>query len=247
MESSLPGVGLTTAVSEIPPAPGLRDMTAERKYSDSEVALILRRAIEMQQDPAVRGEGLRLQEVRDIAREIGVDPELVTAAANQLPAAGRGHLARFLGGTFTHDIRLVHEPALSPDQLQGLVMAIRSAMEHQGRTREVMGSLEWTTVGEVSQVAVTATPHEGGTTIHVIADRTGSAILTTVGSVGLGVFAAAITGAIFEPGVAGGVAVMGTGLAAGALLARTIWQRTTRGFQRKLARLNGAIRQRPEG
>jgi len=217
-------------------------MTAERKYSDSEVALILRRAIEMQQDPAVRGEGLRLQELRDIAREIGVDPELVTAAANQLPAAGQGHLARFLGGTFTHDIRLVHEPVLSPDQLQGLIMAIRSAMEHQGRTREVMGSLEWTTVGEVSQVAVTATPNEGGTTIHVIADRTGSAILTTVGSLGLGVFAAAITGAILEPGLAGGLAVMGAGLAGGGIMARAIWQRTTRGFQRKLARLDQAIR-----
>ena len=221
-------------------------MTTERRYSDSEVALILRRAIEMQQDPAVRGEGLRLQELRDIAREIGLDPELVAAAANQLPATGQGHLARFLGGTFTHDIRQVHEPALSPDQLQGLVMAIRSAMEHQGRTREVMGSLEWTTVGEVSQVAVTATPHEGRTTIHILADRTGSAVLTVGGSIGLGLFAAAITGAIFQPDLAVGLAVMGAGAAGGLILARTIWQRTTRGFQRKLARLNEAIRRRPD-
>jgi hypothetical protein len=222
-------------------------MTTERKYSDSEVALILRRAIEMQQDPAVRGEGLRLRELRDIAREIGVDPELVTVAANQLPSAGQGALARFLGGTFTHDIRLVRQPALSPDQLQGMIMAIRSAMEHQGKTGEVMGSLEWTTVGEVSQVAVTATSHEGGTTIHVIADRTGSAILTTVGSVGLGVFAAAITGAILEPGVTGGMAVMGAGLAGGAMLSRSIWQRTSRGFRRKLARLDEAIQRAMEG
>jgi len=220
-------------------------MTSERKYSDSEVALILRRAIEMQQDPAVRGEGLGLQELRGIAREIGVDPELVTAAANLVPAAGQGPLTRLLGGTFTHDFRVVHEPALSPGQLQGLVMALRGAIRHQGRTREVMGSLEWTTVGGVSQVAVTATQNAGGTTIHVIADRTGSAILTTAGSIGLGVFAAAITGAILEPGLAGGLAVMSAGLAGGMILARTIWQRTTRGFQQKLAHLSDVIRADP--
>ena len=216
-------------------------MTAERTYSDSDVAIILRRAMEMQQDSAARREGLTLRELRDIAREIGVDPDLVTDAASQLPAAGGGPVARLIGGHVRHDVRLVHDAALSPDQMQDLVMAIRTAMQHQGRTREVMGTLEWTTFGDVSQVAVTVRAHGGRTTVHVLADRSGSAVLTAVGPIALGAFVAAITGAILEPGVAGGVAIMGAGLAGGAALARAIWQRTTRGFQRKLTRLTEAI------
>lgn len=216
-------------------------MTTERTYSDNDVALILRRAMEMQKDSTVRGEGLSLRELRDIAREIGVDPDLVTEAASQLRVAGSGAFARLFGGSVRHDIRLVHDAALSPDQLQDLAMAIRSAMEHQGRAQEVMGALEWTTVGEVSQVAVTARTRAGRTSVHVIADRAGSALVTTVGSVALGAFVAAITGAILEPGVLGGVALMGAGLVGGAAMARAIWQRTTHGFQRKLAWLTEGI------
>jgi hypothetical protein len=216
-------------------------MTTERTYSDRDVALILRRAMEMQQDPTARSEGLTLRQLRDIAREIGVDPDLVSEAASQLPPAGRGLVARVFGGRLRYDVRLVHDAELSPDRLQDLAMAIRSAMQHQGRTQEVLGALEWTTVGDVSQVAVTARAHAGRTTVHVIADRAGSALVTAVGSVVLGAFAAAITGAIVEPGVAGGVAIMGAGLVGGAALARAIWRRTTRGFQRKLARLAEGI------
>lgn len=222
-------------------------MTAERTYTDREVALILRRATEMQHDGSARTEGLSLSALRDIAREIGLDPDLVSEAARQLPAAEAGALARFFGGGTQYEIHLAHDAPLAPEQLQDLAMTIRSAMRHQGQTQEVMGSLEWKTTGEVSQVAVTASTHGGRTSVHVIADRGGAAFLTGVGSIGLGVFAAAVTGAIIEPGVAGGVALMGGGVAGGVALARAIWRRNTRKFREKLARLTEGIRRTFEG
>jgi hypothetical protein len=218
-------------------------MTIERTYGDQEVGLILRKATEMQSDGEVRAEGLSLSALRDIAREIGLDPDLVSEAARQLPSTSAGALTRFFGGGTLHDIHLVHDAPLSPEQLQELTMAIRSAMQHQGQTQEVMGSLEWkTTAAEVSPVAVTANTHGGHTTVHIIADRGGAAVLTGLGSIGLGVFAGVIAGLIIEPGVAGEVALMGGGFAGGVTLARSIWRRNTRVFLEKLARLTEAIR-----
>jgi hypothetical protein len=219
-------------------------MTAERTYSDNEVALILRRAMAMQPDAAGRGErGLSLAELREIAREIGIDPDLVSEAASQLPTAGDGLFGRFFGVGMRQDLRLVHPAELSRDQLQNLTMVIRSTMQQQGRAHEVLDALEWTTVGDVSQVAVTIRAGGGRTTVQVMVDRTGAALLTMLGPVFLGAFAGAITGSIVEPGVAGGIAIMSGGLAGGVLMARAIWQRNTRAFQRKLARLTEGIRQ----
>ena len=219
-------------------------MATERTYSDAEVALILRRAMVMQPDAVGRSEGgLTLAELRDIAREVGVDPELVTQAASQLPLAGQGVFGRLFGGSVRQETRLVHPAALSRAQLQELVMTIRTVMQHQGRTREVLGAMEWTTVGEVSQVAVTVRTDGGQTVVHVMADRSGAAFVTPLVSIALGAFMAAITGSIIEPGVAGGVAIMGTGLAGGVAMALALWRRSTREFQRKLARLTETIRQ----
>jgi hypothetical protein len=217
-------------------------MTAERTYSDNEVALILRRAMAMQPDAAERGErGLSLSELREIAREIGVDPDLVTAAANQLPVAAPGAFSRLLGAAVRQDVRLVHPGPLSRDRLQDLTMTIRSTMQHQGRAHEVMDALEWTTVGEISQVAVTVRTRDDQTAVQILVDRSGAALLTVVMPLFLGVFSAAIAGSIIEPGVAGGVTLMASGVAGGLLLARTIWRRNTAVFQRKLARLTEGI------
>lgn len=222
-------------------------MTGERTYSDQEVALILQRAMEMQQEPARRSDGLSLAQLRDIASQIGVEPDLVTAAAGELPVMGQGTSGGLLGGPLQQEFRLVHPVALTRDQLQTLVMAIRSAMRHQGRTRDVLGALEWTTFGELSEVAVTARVQEGRTIVHVMTNRSGAAIVTVVGSVSLGAFSAAIIGSILEPGLPGGVAIMAAGLLGGAATARAIWRATSRRFQQKLTRLAEAVRRSFEG
>lgn len=221
----------------------MSDVTdTERRYTDQEVALILRRAVNQQRAGAVRADGLSLAQLRDIAREIGVDPDLVDEAAGELPAVQPGPVARFFGGPTVHDIRLDFETTPSSEKLQELVMAIRTALRHQGRTQEIMGSLEWQSVGEPSQVAVTVTPHAGRTDVHILVDRGAAATLVGFGSLGLGAVLAAISGAVLEPGIAGGVGLMGGGLAGGVLLARVIWMRNTRRFRDKLARLTESIR-----
>ena len=68
----------------------------ERKFNDEEVALIIKRAAELQQTEQAQqdpGSALSLTEVEEIAREAGIDPKLIRRAAVGLdqPAQATGH------------------------------------------------------------------------------------------------------------------------------------------------------------
>lgn len=222
-------------------------MAIERTYTDQEVALILRRAMERQEDGAKRRDGLALRDLREIAREIGVDPELVSEVASQLPIAGSGSEKRWLGEPLHYELRLAHDTASTPEQLQDLMTQVRSIMQQQGRLQEVLGALEWKAGADLDQVAVTARVRGDRTTVQIVADRSGAAAVSSLGFTALGLFSAAITGPIVEPGVLGGVALMTGGAAVGALLGWATWRRGSRLFREKLARLAEGIRRSLDG
>lgn len=222
-------------------------MAIERRYTDQEVALILRRAMERQDDGTERGDGLALRDVREIAREIGVDPELVNEVAGQLPLAGGGAEGRWLGEPMRYELRLSHDAPSTPEQLQDLMMQVRSIMQQQGQVQEVLGALEWKAGTDLDQVAVTARVRGDRTTVQIVADRGGAAAVSSLGFTALGLFSAAVTGSIVEPGVLGGMALMTGGAAVGALLGWATWRRGSRLFREKLARLAEGIRRSLDG
>ncbi len=176
-----------------------------------------------------------------------MDPKLVELAAGQLPSDSPGALAGFFGGGSRYQLRLTHDKELSPEQLRDLAAVVRRVLGHQGETSEVMGALEWKTVGEVSQIAVTIGNSDGETNIEVIADRNAAAILTGMGSIGLGLFAGAITGAIIEPDVTIGISIMAGGAVAGVTLTRALWRRSTAKFKQKLNALTDALQRHLQG
>lgn len=218
-------------------------MAIERTYTDQEVALILRRAMERQEDGAERGDGLALREVREIAREIGIDPDLVSEVAGQLPLTGGGAEGRWLGEPMRYELRLSHDAPSTPEQLQDLMMQVRSITQQQGQVQEVLGALEWKAGADLDQVAVTARVRGNRTTVQIVADRSGAAAVSAIGFTALGLFAAAVTGSLVEPGLIGGVALMTGGPAVGLLLGWATWKRGSRLFRAKLARLAEGIRQ----
>lgn len=222
-------------------------MAIERTYTDQEVALILRRAMERQEDGTERSGGLALRDVQEIAREIGIDPELVNEVAGQLPLAGSGNEGRWLGEPMRYELRLSHDAPSTPEQLQDLMMQIRSIMQQQGQVHEVLGALEWKSGADVDQVAVTARVRGDRTTVQIVADRGGAAALSAIGFTAIGLFSAAVTGSILDPGLIGGIALMSSGAAAGGLLGWATWRRGSRLFRAKLARLAEGIRQSLEG
>ena len=199
--------------------------------------------MERQEDEAERGDGLALRDVREIAREIGIDPELVSEVAGQLPLTSGGAEGRWLGEPMRYELRLSHDAPSTPEQLQDLMMQVRSITQQQGQVQEVLGALEWKAGADLDQVAVTARVRGKRTTVQIVADRSGAAAVSAIGFTALGLFSAAVTGSVIEPGLIGGVALMTGGSAVGALLGWATWKRGSRLFRAKLARLSEGIRQ----
>lgn len=206
--------------------------------------MILRRAFELQERPSGvgTGEGLTLREIQAVAREVGLDPALVERAASVLPTAGEGLAARVFGGPDAYQLEYSAGGEVPKEDFGKLVDAIRRATGHQGEATEVLGSLEWKTVGQVSQVHVTVSRREGQTHVRVIADRGGAAFLTyfvsTVGwLIGMG-----ISGAVLEPSTAPAVISLVAAAAGGAFVTgRTLWKTTTSRFRLQLSNLMGGL------
>ena len=178
-----------------------------------------------------------MQTVTDIAREIGLEPAVVERAASMLENR-MGTRAGWWGGPVTYESQVATPEKLSHQQLLELVDVVRSATRHQGEVKEVLGSLEWKTTGELSQIAVTVRAGEDGTAVQILGDRGASAFLTWLFSIAGGFAAGGIVGAIVEPTTAlGGVGIMAACGAAGVGLARSLWARTTRTFRRRFTEL----------
>lgn len=212
----------------------------ERKYTENEFALILRKAFELQerQGGADAAHGLSLREIQSIAAEIGLDPDVVQRAASLLPKAGAGRLARVFGGPSLYQMEYSADGEISKEDFGKIVDAIRQATGHQGQVTEVLGSLEWKTVGEVSQIHVTVSPREGQTIVRVLADRGGAGALTFVFPGLAGLISIGIAGAIIEPSTVPGVlSIVALALGGAFLTSRTIWKATTSRFRARLHEL----------
>lgn len=233
-----------------------RDDSKKRRYSDEELALILRKASELQETPRGRGSrvsagGFLLEEIQSIALEAGIDPGAVTRAVALLgileQEGKRGLAATIFGGPdkFHMDSEI---PGCLPSEGMGRILEeIRRTAEHQGKVTEVLGGVEWQTVGELSAINVNITPAGDRTSIQIVGNRGAAAgatfILPLVGAAVLG----GVLGAITTPESAAGiVGVVGGTLGAWFLTARTLWVRGTKKFRRRLVRLMDRLSQSVE-
>jgi len=214
-----------------------------RRYTDEEVALILRKAAQFDAGSAApeAGDGLSLAEIERIAREVGIAPDLVARAAALIGTDAPSTAARIFGGPTAFSA--VHEASgeLPRERYGDVVEAIRRVMRKPGGTSEVLNSLEWKSWGETTQVTVVVRPTGGRTHVQILADRSGSAVIAYLVPACAAVLGGLITGASLEPGLAGGLLIMGTAAGAGFLAARTIWMAATRRFRRKFATLTDAV------
>lgn len=217
-------------------------MPFERRYSDDEVSLILRKAADLQVQGAARAEGLTLDAIQEIAREVGIRPEVIAEAAAMIASGGTDVTGAARSSADKFRLEIFSPGEATDEQLADLPSVIRKVMEHQGKVSGVLGSIEWATVGQPSQVAVVIRKTPNGTRLEIVADRGGAAVLTLVPTTIGGFLLGAIGGAIIEPGVAGGVALLAGGIGSGAVVGWAIWRRNTARFKRKMLRLAEALR-----
>lgn len=236
------------------------DETKERTYSEQELALILRRAVELQDRPAAgrvpsREEGFSLQEIQAIAREVGLHPDVVARAAATLTREKRSGLARVVGGAASHELEYTADREISPEEFAEIVDLIRKATGRHGEVNEVLGGLEWQTTGsELTSIHVTVRPRDGRTNVR-IASKQGKEAFLTYWLSGVSWFILmGIAAGILEPTAAAEVVALASGAAAGAYVsARTIWSARSRklrgsvtGLMRGLSRVLDRASERPE-
>jgi hypothetical protein len=204
------------------------------KYTDQQMALILKRAAEQQ---AAAGEATHsLESIQEIARQVGIDPALVANAALNLDAAER--TARVMGEQSAYHVsrRLRRVPeSIDP---AAVLVTIRDHLPLTGKMSQVGDGVEWHAGQGDNKFLVSVLPGSAGPTVRIDARQHGPKALAylTAGITGgmatlLGIALASGTGA------AVGIAALGASFVG----ARAIWNRYARRRNERLRALSDAL------
>ncbi|HMB90534.1 MAG TPA: hypothetical protein VKP65_06785 [Rhodothermales bacterium] len=134
-----------------------------RRYSEREIGAILKRATEWQEErdetTASAPAGLTLEEIEEIAREVGVDADLVRRAATETVYTCTPEKGWHLLGA---PIKVKHEAVMSApareEDLDEMVVAIRAHLGQKGRFEKLNGVLTWTSPERGDQVEISVVP-----------------------------------------------------------------------------------------
>ena len=217
----------------------------ERRYTDQEFALVLRKATELRTDfPVARreGVGLTLGEMQQIAAEAGIDPDLVARAAALLPAHRPSVAAWIFGGPDKYRMVRSVPGTIPAEELARFVETIRDVLQQQGEATQVLGGLEWKTTTDPTRVSVNVNPRPEETRLEVSVDRAGSGLLSYLGP--LAAFAVATAALAVGLGVesaAGILTAILSGLGAAFFAGRTIFSAGTRKWNETVPTLMDAL------
>jgi hypothetical protein len=146
---------------------------AERRYTEDEVAAIIRAAAEQQQAslgaPAATGdvgssttpvEGMTLAQIHEIGREVGIPAELVTRAAGALERKGRATERRLFGLPIGVGRTVPLQRRLSDEEWNQLVVDLRQTFDARGRLKEEGSFRQWTNGNLQALLEPTPTGHQ---------------------------------------------------------------------------------------
>jgi hypothetical protein len=227
----------------------------ERKFNDEEVALIIKRAAELQQTEQTEQDtssALSLTEVEEIAREAGIDPKLIRRAAVGLDQpAQTNRPSPWIGAPTRIVFERVVDGEIPVEEFEPLIAEIRRTFGDNGLPIVLGRSLAWSSgIGgrrrsSGRHVDVSVVTRGGITTIRVeeeLRNLAGALFGGIVGgggggttgvtmAIGMGVFHSAPVAGLLWVTVAGGMYT----------LARTIFGRMAFGRERQLHELIGRL------
>ena len=223
----------------------MSDSTSLRRYTDQEMALILKRAAELQEGIAPTP-GRSLEEIEEIAKEAGIDPAFVANAAAELrePPRRRG----FFGApTRFHEERMVRG-TLSTTALRELVDRARAETGLHGDVVQVLDSVEWRGRASLGATVVALTPRGGGTRLAVTVSRGDEAVAVVTTSIVAGI-ATAILGGVAVAGSIGSpliesLIIAGCGVGGFAASAQLWWRGLANRWRRRTQAIADTLAER---
>lgn len=167
-----------------------------RVLTDAEVRRILESAAEIDERSeslvARSGQGLTVEDLREIAREAGIDPQCVDIAIEQDRGSLEPQKSPLFGGPHSWRFHSEIPGTLTPEDRSDLVQAVRSLLDEQGQVTEVYRRMEWRHDDSLGPVTVSVYPKDGTVEIDVAANRQGEAGLVVGVGTFLGVFPASV-------------------------------------------------------
>lgn len=218
-----------------PPAESSPLLPASRRFDEREVALIIRRAGELQQSDATTSDrgGMSLVELEQVAREAGLDPALVRRAAMELDDRPSARSSRLAGAPLRILLERTFQGEISPDEYEGLVAEIRRTMGDTGMVGTLGRTLSWSPSpsggrngAHQRRLAITIAPRNGHTTLRIeesFGQLAGGLFGGIVGGfgggmgsgLGMGIGIGALHSAVAATGIIGGVVLLAYGGARG--------------------------------
>jgi hypothetical protein len=191
-----------------------------RLYSDTEIGTLIQRATEIQEAQKESSErGLSLQELEQIAAEIGIDPQHFRAAALELESGmANGARFRLWGGPFVLNEKRVVQGTLTGPQWEHIVQGLRRLTRSEGRITEIGRIREWSREIKdldytMQRTSVTISPREDQATIEVQTHyRGGAAAAYTLGVVLGGALAGIFLDGSGVSDLMSGIILAGSGL-----------------------------------
>jgi hypothetical protein len=218
----------------------------ERRYSDKELALILKLAAERQVSSSRTDEaGLTLAEIQQIAADAGIDPQHVTEAAAALEGQYGREWPSLLGAPTKYVFERTIGGKVPERELSDLIEVIRRVLGIQGEVSQVFDTVEWRGKDNMDRhTYVTIKSQQGQTKIKVFGHWWGPALLSYILTGAGGLLATiGLVGSIGPTSPLGIGACIAAGIAGTYLTARTIWQYIARGSESKLRRLANQLQE----
>ena len=145
------------------------NIMSDRRFTDREVALVLRRAAELDKASpgGGTGRGLSVADLQEIAAEVGIEPSLVTRAVEEMESRGSLEPLALLGPPAVR--REIHAvPAeLTREQLKELIRIMDRDIPAQGTVTEALDSVRWTSSNWTKGILVAVELAKGETILRV--------------------------------------------------------------------------------
>jgi hypothetical protein len=158
----------------------------ERRFTDEEVAQILREASEAQEGSRPGGSdgGLTLVQLREIAAEVGLDPKEIEAAASRLAPYRAPFAVPILGTPVAPRFERDLSGELSREDFADLLDTIRTVLGRRGITAVELDALEWRAADVMGGRYVSVVPRNGKTRVRVFGNfRDGAALVFLGGGI----------------------------------------------------------------
>ncbi|HEX6054041.1 MAG TPA: hypothetical protein VFZ21_32445 [Gemmatimonadaceae bacterium] len=207
------------------------------RYTEEQLVEILKRAAQRQEGLVTEPDGrFSLEEIQQIASEVGIAPSHVATAAAEV-ATAPPPTSGALGVPTVFRFERWIDGEVSRGTIGDLVDLARRETGIQGTVTEALDSVEWRGKGQVDSTIVSITPRDGRTKITVALTRSESAALAVTGGSMAGLVGAMAIGSSLVAAAQpwGGLAVTAAVLASigwgggGAwLVTRAVWRRLAR-------------------